>query len=201
MKFRRIVGSLLAVVLAAASINVGFAQENEALTYDESVEIGNDVVNLSASSGTFGGNLTWTLDDGVLTIGGTGDMADYDWMSSPWADTSIEAVVIEEGVTSIGDYVFLLCTSLTSITIPDSVTRIGGCAFYDCTSLTSITIPDSVTSIGDNAFYDCISLTSIAIPDSVTSIGESAFYNCRSLTSITIPEISTMKLIKKDDYS
>ena len=31
----------------------------------------------AASSGTCGENLTWTLEDGVLTISGSGKMADY----------------------------------------------------------------------------------------------------------------------------
>ena len=103
----------------------------------------------------------------------------------------LTSVTIGNGVTSIGSSAFSGCTSLTSITIPDSVTSIGGSAFRDCTSLTSITIPDSVTSIGGSAFYDCDSLTSVTIPDSVTSIGEKAFYDCDSLTSVTIPDSVT----------
>ena len=104
---------------------------------------------------------------------------------------SVKKVVIEDGVTSIGNYAFTYCVSLTSITIPDSVTSIGYYAFFYCKSLTSITISDSVTSIGNDAFFYCRSLTSITIPDSVTSIGNDAFSNCRSLTSITIPDSVT----------
>ena len=161
------------------------------------------------------GNLTWTLDaDGTLTISGTGAMKNYDYDSnqSPvYNNSDVKKIVIEDGVTSIGDYAFRGCSSLTSITLPDSVTSIGDCAFVFCVGLSSITLPDSVTSIGDSAFKNCSSLTSITIPDrvtsiepyafdncssltsitipnSVTSIGASAFYNCRSLTSITIPD-------------
>ena len=100
-------------------------------------------------------------------------------------------IIIQEGVTSIGEYAFYNCTSLTSITIPDSVTSIGENAFSGCTSLTSITIGNSVTSIGKYAFLGCTSLTSITIPDSVTSISYSAFSGCTSLTSITIPDSVT----------
>ena len=71
----------------------------------------------------------------------------------------ITNVVIEEGVTRIGDYAFSVCSSLTSVTIPASVTSIGNYAFFDCRSLTSVTIPVSVTSIGNSAFYGCSNLT------------------------------------------
>ncbi|MCD8129186.1 MAG: leucine-rich repeat domain-containing protein, partial [Oscillospiraceae bacterium] len=110
-----------------------------------------------AASGTFGYNGTWTLEDGVLTISGDGEMNNFSFPSlCPWYSQreSITAVVIEDGVTSIGYYAFSYCSSLTSVTIPDSVTSIVGYAFIGCSSLTSITIPDSVTSIGSYAFYD-----------------------------------------------
>ncbi len=146
-------------------------------------------------------SVAWSLDDsGVLTISGTGDMADYDFdydfdfgawqgQKAPWDAYAavITSVIIESGVTSIGEQAFKGCTQLTSVTIPDRVTSIGEQAFSSCTNLTSVTIPDSVTSISDNAFYACTSLASVTIPDSVTSIGDKAFYDCTSLTSVTIP--------------
>ena len=85
---------------------------------------------------------------------------------------------IPDGVTSVGETVFVHCSDLTSVTIPDSVTSIENSAFAGCSSLTSVTIPDSVTSIENSAFAYCSSLTSLIIPKSVTSIGASAFYGC-----------------------
>ena len=153
----------------------------------------------SVNSGKCGDNLTWTLDnEGVLTISGTGSMNSYSSTyvdghyvtSAPWG-AGVSQVTINKGVTSIGNYAFLGCTSLTSITIPDSVTSIGFGAFDNCTGLTSVTIPDSVTSIGSGAFYWCTGLTSVTIPDSVTSIGSNAFSFCPGLTSVTIPDSVT----------
>ena len=145
---------------------------------------------MAATSGTCGDNLTWTLDDnGTLTILGTGAMNNYAYSSfAPWYNnrSSIKKVVIEQGVTTIGNYAFEGCASLTSVIIPDSVTTIGNYAFEGCASLTSITIPDSVTTIGNAAFINCSSLTSITIPDSVTTIGYNAFSWCWKLTSITV---------------
>lgn len=141
-------------------------------------------------SGTCGSNLTYTLDsNGVLTISGTGDMQDS---SIGWDKDKIQSVVINDGVTSIGQHAFSSCTRLTSITIPDSVTSIGRYAFLQCTDLTSITIPNSVTSIGSSAFGYCESLTSITIPDSVTSIENNVFYGCPNLTSITVSTGNTV---------
>ena len=149
----------------------------------------------SVESGTCGENVKWTLTkDGTLTISGTGAMTDYVFSDgAPWRSfrSQVKTVVIENGVTSIGNNAFYNCSSLTSVTIPKSVTSIGESAFGDCTSLTSVTIPNSVTSIGKGAFYNCSSLTSVTIPNSVTSIGEDAFYNCTSLTRVTIPSSVT----------
>ena len=108
---------------------------------------------VGATSGTTG-SCRWSLDDeGNLTISGNGKMGDYDYdysygrTTAPWG-TAIKAVVIEDGVTNIGEDAFCGCKNLTSVTILDSVTNIGGSAFYNCTGLTSVIIPDSVTSIG-----------------------------------------------------
>ena len=116
-------------------------------------------------SGSCGENVTWTLTaDGTLTISGTGAMTDYTYDSrSPWYScrTYIKRVVMQQGVTSIGDHAFWDCSGLTSVTIPDGVTSIGGDAFSGCAALTSVTIPGSVTNVGQDAFYNCSSLTDI----------------------------------------
>lgn len=140
-------------------------------------------------SGACGKNLTWTLDAaGTLTVSGTGAMEDY--LSAPWSKScdSIKTVVIESGVTTIGDCAFSGCSRLISINIPESVTAIGMYAFSGCSSLSSVTLPDGIAVIGAYAFEDCTSLSSITIPESVTTIGGAAFASCSSLRSITIPE-------------
>ena len=146
-------------------------------------------------------NLTWKLyADGTLTISGTGAMKDYnaaDNLSPAYMNSNVKKVVIEDGVTSIGELAFYKCISLTNITIPDSVTCIEYAAFHGCSSLSSITIPNSVTSIGIYAFVVCSSLTSITIPDGVTSIGYGAFSDCSSLKTISL---SCKSSLKKSDF-
>ena len=173
-------------------------------------------------SGTCGENLSWTLQlDGTLSISGTGSMTDFgpsyaENVSVPWAGNraDIKTVVIEEGVTSIGNNAFVACSNLTTVTMPNSLTRIGehsfeNCsnlidadipaavseigeyAFGGCKALTEVVISDGVTSIADYSFETCISLKKVHIPDSVTSIGRNAFKYCPSLTEIVLPESIT----------
>jgi hypothetical protein len=110
-------------------------------------------------SGTCGDNLTWTLENETLTISGTGAMTDYDYFP-PWASSAnfIITVVIEDGITSIGNYAFRECSNLSTINIPTSVTRIGEAAFSGCSSLGNITIPKNVSFIGREAFEGCSQL-------------------------------------------
>lgn len=83
-------------------------------------------------SGTCGDNLSWTLDGGVLTISGSGEMT-----SAPWKDyaNDIIKVVIKEGVTSVSNSAFSSLTSLTTVTFPATLTSLGDYAFYNCTAL------------------------------------------------------------------
>lgn len=143
-------------------------------------------------SGTFGENLTWTLDsEGTLIISGTGDMENYTSSDAiPWRSYSafIKNVVIEEGVTSICNWAFCNDVELTKIEIPNSVSKIYDGAFMNCSSLQSIVLPEGLIIIGGTAFKDCTSLSEIMIPDSVTEIRYSAFFNCTSLKIVNISD-------------
>ena len=151
-------------------------------------------------SGTCGEQATWELyQDGTLYIKGSGAMSDYSissdandtsFCSAPWYAShrsDIQTVIIEDGITRIGEHAFTYCSAMHSVSIPDSVTEIGAEAFAGCSSLESVTIPDGVTKIGSAAFESCGSLKSVTIPSSVTTIGEWAFFGCDSLESVTIP--------------
>lgn len=143
------------------------------------------------TSGTCGENLTWELDleTGTLTISGTGEMTDY-LSNSPWrSNADIKSIVLNDGITSIGNNAFYECRNLVSVSIPSSVIRIGYKAFEYCSGLSNITIPSGVINIDDFAFSYCSSLTGdITIPSTVTNIGEYAFNYCSNLTSILIPD-------------
>ncbi len=158
----------------------------------------------AASNGTCGDNLTWALnDEGVLAISGTGEMYDFSYNSSPWYDSAdiICSVIIEDGVTTIGDYAFYSCDSLTSITIPNSVSSIGLGTFRYCNSLININVntsnltytsQDGVLFNKDKTaliyYPEGKTASEYTIPDGVTSIEDRAFYYNKNLTNIKIPD-------------
>ena len=179
---KRLLSILLAAVMVLTMLPLGLVETAYAATVVD-----------SGTCGKNGDSVTWKLtSDGTLTISGTGKMKDYGdnyGMSvAPWyvGSSQVKTVIIEDGVTSIGDRAFDGCTKLTRVVIPDSVTSIGYSSFRGCYSLPSVAIPDSVTSIGDSAFAYCKVLTGITLSGSVTSIGSCAFQSCDSLTSVTM---------------
>lgn len=185
---KRSLSLLLAITIIFGSMYVGLGEVDFSGLF--AVKVGAAKVDIC------GENLSWNLDEyGILTISGTGDMTDftgigltssgYESCSAPWSSqrNNIRGIIIEDGVTTIGNYAFFRCRSITFVSIPDSVLKIGDSAFYNCDNLVSITIPDSITKIGGSAFYDCDGLTGIEFPNSVTSIGYNAFKNC-NITSV-----------------
>ena len=148
-----------------------------------------NIVELEAevAAGSCGVNVYWTLEDGVLTISGSGLMDDFTSLTQPWAKyrKEIQTIVIGEDVANIGASAFIYCSNLTSVQILEGITSLGAFAFEGCTSLREVEIPNSVTVIGECAFNWCAALENIEIPSSVTSIGYCAFGNCTALESVT----------------
>ena len=137
----------------------------------------------SASAATYNGscgdNLTWVIDTATvtLTISGTGEMNDFtSAQSDAWKfkNHEIANIIIENGVTSIGDYAFNGCTYLKSVQIPSSVKAIGDYAFYNCSRLSTFEIPEGVEIIGKMAFFSNTA-DYVTLPNSLTSVGDMAF--------------------------
>ena len=166
-----------------------------------------------------GTNLTWMLDsDGVLTISGTGEMADYQ-LNAPWYSfkSSVSELLIGENVTSIGQYAFWDCSELRCISIGERITRIGEGAFSACGGLSEINynarnpvllgapfsaagtkeerviikIGDAVETIPDGLFNNLQGIISISLGNRITRIGNNAFSSCEGLSDIQIPESVT----------
>ena len=138
------------------------------------------------ASGSCGDNLTWTLtDDGTLTISGTGAMYDH----IVWSNRStIKEIIVQEGVTSIGQGAFCYFDNLTSISIPDTVTSLGKWAFGGCSKLLSIDLPNTITFIGEAAFTQCAMLNHIVLPENMLTIEPELFLECTNLETIILPD-------------
>ncbi|MDE5985320.1 MAG: leucine-rich repeat protein [Eubacterium sp.] len=156
----------------------------------------------------------------TLTISGTGATPNLkrDSNSHPWNswDSLIEYVVVEEGITAIGDYFFYnmpasdflfpstlvslgkesmsSVNSLKSIVLPEGLEEIGESAFYYSVMLESINIPSTVKSIGKSAFENCYALNSLTFDDMYmnVAIGNRAFFSCRNLMNVTLPKRAAM---------
>lgn len=118
--------------------------------------------------GKCGQDITWCLDSetGVLTISGSGNMYDY----NPY---EVE-----------GDSLFSWNTAITSLVINQGITNIGECVFYNCVNLTSVELSNTIKAIGYEAFHSCSNLKSISISRRTSNIDQGAFNNCTSMTDV-----------------
>lgn len=123
---------------------------------------------VSGNCGTDGDNLTWTINDrGNLTVSGKGAMKDYTQSyinyqyvnTSPWGNYAkyLYSAVIENGVTSIGDYAFAFCKNLKSVTIGEDVSNFGSCAFRECSNLEELNYnAKAAADLGTSEYvFDC----------------------------------------------
>lgn len=146
-----------------------------------------------------GTNLSWTLDsNGVLTISGTGTMKDfgytytgngYETVSAPWMshEENIRKIIIEDGVSSIGEYAFNGLRYIENLILSGSVKKIGTEAFRDCFIGGDFVIPEGVESIERWAFA-WNNFTSVSLPSTLKYIDSDAFYICSSLERYEVSE-------------
>ncbi len=115
---------------------------------------------------------TYVLDS-TLYVTETGDYnvrsSSASWYSKR---NSIKRIIVEEGVTNIGDYAFENCTNVTEVTLKNTGT-IGNRAFGSCTALTQINIGKGVTGF-----------------KSVSYSSSSPFYGCSKLSKVNVTSVS-----------
>ena len=106
------------------------------------------------------GSVTWSYDADAktLTISGKGAMKDYaNVNSTPWnaykAKTKI--IIIDEGVTRVGNFAFASHTALISVSLPATLESIGQKAFMSTRNLAVMNIPAKVSTIETGAFAAC----------------------------------------------
>ncbi len=152
-------------------------------------------VNIPVVKGGTRGGHTWViLENGDLIWSGEGDMlgiADYielskdttTWNNNDNLKNMIKRVIIREGVTSVGKFIFHYLKNVEEICLPEGLTTIGEEALSGC-SFTKINFPSTLTTIKEEAFSYCDGNFSVEIPDSVTTMSTGVFYSCTRIKSV-----------------
>ncbi len=155
--------------------------KNSTVTYYSSSANMVNFYSIDAVTGAFekkmyriaGENAKWDLNNGVLTISGTGAV-DIDTTAHPLYPLSsvsggivyssgdnawmpirdyVEKIIVKSGITAIGEEQFKYFSNLVEVVIEDGVESIGEKAFYSCDNLDKITIPSSVREIGEDILW------------------------------------------------
>ena len=139
--------------------------------------------------------VTYTYENGTLTFQGSGAIEkqvngeENSWRS--YKDTATK-LVVEVGITEIGDSAFSGFTKLQEISLPKGLKLLGDNCFEKCSSLTSVSIPRRVTTWRDYCFKDCTSLTSVSIgrvlQEDTVKVGENPFLGDKVLENVTVEE-------------
>lgn len=124
--------------------------------------------------GQCGPSASYVLEDGVLTITGSGSINESAF--SAYMDTNeIESVIIGEGITSVGNTAFRALKGLNSVSISSTVVFIGNSAFANCSNLVSLVIPDNVVEIGQECFAGCTKLYAVTFGTNLSYVGDYVF--------------------------
>lgn len=123
---------------------------------------------------------TYTFENGVLTISGSGTM---ERIYDNTIQTTAKEVIIEEGITTISSGAFYGFSALKKVTLPSTLTGINSTAFYG-TSLEEITIPAGVTYVDSAVFYENTSLKKATFKSVPTTLNPAIFQKCSALEEI-----------------
>lgn len=195
MKKRMIFSILAACLLLTVFAPVAYAQTEETTEATQTTEAPVEVpaeapteeetsveapAVSSATSGTCGDGLTWSLEGSTLTISGSGAMD----VGSPWAvhKDSIKSLVFTGGVTTVAEEAFRDYDKLTSIDFGSAMKEIDTRAFQDCDGLTSISLPASFRRFGQESFQGCSNLETVICAGGMPSFNGNCLWNGNHIT-------------------
>ncbi len=112
-----------------------------------------------------GDGITMTLEETTATlyISGEGRTDDYDPTyvvgglglenySPVGLNSSIKRVVVEEGITYLGEFLFCECRGIEKVELPSTLEEIGDNCFDRCTNITHVVFPEGVKRVGNFCF-------------------------------------------------
>ena len=184
---------------------------DEELSLDEDAltQTQEDALLVGATSGKVGDNVTYTINGSVITLSGSGSTYNYNLSDnrSPFSlCDNISKIVVGEGITTLGDYLFARVnnrtsitkgTHLTSVSLPGTLTRIGK---FACVTMwgdnLDIVIPGKVSYIGERAFEG--TFRNVTLQEGITTIQKSAFCSCK-LENLKLPD--TLTTIEEDAFA
>ncbi|MDO4274676.1 MAG: leucine-rich repeat protein [Eubacteriales bacterium] len=111
----------------------------------------------------------------------------------------LQTIIIENGVTSVSDYLLANAYEVRNITFGNSIKRIGKHAFENCFRVETLNLPDGVEELGESSFQECGRFTEVNMPDTITKLGNSCFQGCDSIKTIKLP--STLTNIPSNAFS
>ena len=154
---------------ASTAADVYYPAGQGSWTQDKLVDYGGDLnwipMTLDIASGVTG-QVSWRITaDGTMIFSGQGATGDYAETDAPWTgyESRITAIVVEEGVTALGEYCCYQMANATSVQLPETLTFLGRNAFHGCSGLESITLPASLEDFGGFMFSHCTGLKEILV--------------------------------------
>ncbi len=189
---------LLATIMLCENSTV-YALEHSEITNSVPVEYEADITEVRVHTTTIDGtDIYWSISGDMLTLATSGESAmipDFpDGNHVPWVrdKSNIRKIVIQTGITSIGNYAFSSMDKLEEVEIQSkTLSKIGAHAFQNCELLKKINLPDTVNDMGIYAFAECKRLKETSskgfiIPENLHSIPEYAFADCDEIENVTI---------------
>lgn len=145
--------------------------------------------NAEMENGNCGENSSFSMSKvGTLVISGNGKVTKYFSDDKNIKAEQIQRIVVEEGITELGNKCFAGLTEVKEITLPTTLQGIGEGAFQQCAKIKEVKIPDSVVSIGEFAFDSCAALKEIWLPQDLKKTERALCANCINLSAIHWPQ-------------
>ena len=132
--------------------------------------------------------------DGHVLLQGSGATYDYSDESTPksvfYNMPEIKSVIVQEGITKLGNALFYRCQNMQTISLPSTLTELGyrifaqgSGGFQSYGGLTELTLPAGIQKLGGNALRQT-NITEIVIPARVSVIEDYFLSTCTKLKTV-----------------